>query len=110
MPLARLCSHMQSSQVIGTLVLGSASRLPLLDRNGRQLRVGDRLRAQICCGRYGRTKLVEVTVDESFYYLPLIGGPGTTVDFHLVPGPALQAYRKFDDVEHAHESWAEVIN
>lgn len=95
----------------GTGVTGCAGRFPMLDRNGRQLRVGDTLLAQVCIGRYGKVKQVQVTVDEPHYQLAFLDAPGGgVINFHCDhEAHVLRGYLNHTDVEHAHEQWSEII-
>ncbi len=96
-------------QAVG--VTGGAGRFPMVDRHGRQLKVGDTLLAQVCIGRYGRVKQVQVTVNEPHYQLPFLDAPGGgVINFHYdAESHLLRGYYDHTDVEHAHEQWCDVI-
>jgi len=90
-------------------VTGCVGRHPMVDRNGRQLYVGDRIRAQVCVGRYGQTAIVETTVSTAHETYGQISANLRTIAFHLRDGK-LVGYREHDDVEHGHETWVEVLD
>lgn len=88
-------------------VTGGAERWPIFDRHGRQIRVGDRLRAQICTGPYGQTKIVEVEVRSAHWTYCQEGGVNAEYDR---ASNTLRCYHRHVDFEHGHETWAEVID
>lgn len=98
-----------------TPVTGGGSRFPVLDRHGVQIKVGDQLRAQVCVGRYGQTRIIETTVTEDHWplcSLYVAGGPygGYSINSHFdFDGRVLRCYHQHRDFEHGHEQWAEVI-
>lgn len=97
---------------MGEPVTGGREHFPMLDRHGRQIEVGDRLRAQVCIGPYGQTKVVEVVVTEAHWPYCAIYGTGpkecisTTFDFDQ---RVLRCATRHVDFEHGHETWAEVL-
>jgi hypothetical protein len=104
-----------------TLVTGGAGKWPILDKHGKRIHVGDRIRAQICVGRLGQTRIVETTVTEAHWqycsmsvpYRMFEGGAeqwgtiGTEYDF---ADKVLRCYHEHRDFEHGHETWAEIVD
>lgn len=87
-------------------VTGGAEHWPVFDRHGKRIHLGDRLRAQVSIGRFGQVRVIEVTVTEQHWYYCQFEGIATNFDFK---GQVLRCYSKWEDVEHGHELWAEVI-
>lgn len=87
-------------------ITGCAKHYPMLDRNGRRIKLGDRIRYQHCVGRYGQTSISEALVDKPHYQYGEIEGAVFHLDFSA---DVLRGYNKFDDWEHGHETWVEVI-
>jgi hypothetical protein len=93
-------------------VTGGAEHWPIVDRFGQRLYVGDRVRAQCCVGPYGQTCVIEATVTEAHWPLCQLNPPAhprcvidTTFDHaHQI----LRCARTHRDVEHGHDTWAEV--
>jgi hypothetical protein len=90
-------------------VTGGASRFPMFDRNHKRLHVGDKIRAQICVGRYGQTKIVETTVDQEHYPYCTIHAGNQPISFHYGRGELIGYYENID-YEHAHKAWVEIID
>lgn len=95
-----------------------ADRMPVADRHGVQICAGDRLRVQVCVGRYGTVERFEIEVGSTYepYGQILFSTPRHArrgIFFHLGPHAAgihwMRGYHRFDDFEHGHETWAEVI-
>lgn len=104
-----------SSAQAGIEVTGGAGRWPIYDRLGRRIRVGDTLRAQVCVGRYGQTRVIVCVVTEAHWsYCQMTaadsGGTARVVSAELASNPTrLVCYNRHTDVEHAHETWAEIV-
>jgi hypothetical protein len=82
------------------------------DRHGIKLEVGQVVRVQHCVGRYGQTEIVEGRIADISAY------GGITLDQAVSRGRSLgkvyvtvtrKGYEKFDDFEHGHEKWTEVL-
>lgn len=87
-------------------VTGCYKRFPLLDRHGKQIHVGDRIRYQYCSGRYGQTAIGECLVEQSHYPYGQIGH----ATFYLTPDrTAMEGRHVHEDFEHGHEKWVEII-
>jgi hypothetical protein len=91
-------------------VTGGAKRWPMVDRHGRPLYKGCKIRAQVCTGRYGQTRIVEGMVDQAHYeYCCVIVGEHTA-DFQFDSSAGLlRGYHKHVDFEHGHETWVDLI-
>jgi hypothetical protein len=86
------------------------------DRRGRQLEVGQIVRVQHCIGRYGQTEIVEGRIKEISPYggvsldnidrLAVRRGQSTETIYVTV---TRTGYEKFEDFEHGHEKWTEII-
>lgn len=89
---------------------GGTKHFPIYDRNGVRVCLGDTIRAQVCVGPYGQTRVIEGIVDQAHwqYCSFCINGKSvsTTIDFEL---DRLVCHRVHNDFEHGHETWAEVI-
>jgi hypothetical protein len=81
----------------------------MLDRNGRQLHVGDRIRAQVCVGPYGQTAIVETTVTNAHEPYGQISANTRTIGFHYRDGK-LVGQHVHNDFEHGHETWVEILD
>lgn len=97
-----------------------------VDRHGRQLQLGMKVLVQHCIGRYGQTQQVVGTltrIGELFNVdvqpeeqLPKRNGlpagmclyPGFTPDPKLGPN-VVRGYQHWDDVEHEHEKFIQVL-
>lgn len=97
------------------------SRMPVVDRYGKPVCVGDRIRAQVCVGRYGQTKIHEGVVCEQSKEAPahaqysqlLFRTDGGKLEYAGVEyggsnSTVGKCYRNHEDFEHGHESWVEV--
>ena len=73
------------------------------DRNGRPLKVGQRIRVQHCIGRYGQTEIVSGVITHIVTYC------GATLDGNRYVTIPHNGYSKHNDFEHGHEKWAEII-
>lgn len=100
-----------------TPITGSANRLPIVDRNGTQICLGDNLVAQVNNGRYGQTRLVEFVAKDAHMPLPyvceLFDGKFFVANFHYEKAGFdgdgwLRGYLDHQDVEHAHEQWVQI--
>lgn len=95
-----------------TELTACSRRYPVLDRHGKRLKVGDRIRAQVWAGPYGQVRVIETIVREEEAHL-LYGQMNRgewVIAFDLNPqGDAIVGYSKLNDVEHGHETWAEII-
>src|SRR4051812_29006160 len=104
-----------SNAQAGADVTGGADRLPVFDRRGRRIRVGDKLRAQVCVGKYGQTRVIECVVTEAHWAHGQMtasapGGPPRVVSAEPAhTPPRLVCYNRHIDIEHGHETWAEVV-
>lgn len=94
------------------------------DRAGRALAIGQYIRVQECVGRYGQTAIREGEIVELSRY----GGATikTAFEFHEDCGRfgvhyraagslvtvsfPFDGYERFDDFEHGHERWVEIID
>jgi len=90
-------------------VTGCIGRYSMLDRHGCQLHVGDRIRAQVCVGRYGQTAVVETTVTKAHEPYGQISAELRTIAFHYRDGKLI-GHHVHGDVEHGHETWVEIIS
>lgn len=85
-----------------------------VDRYGKDLTVGDRVRAQHCTGRYGETSIVEGILlrigDHTDTYIDAPGGDCIYPGFSPVGGKVLRGYLKHEDYEHGHEQWIEKVS
>lgn len=98
-------------------VTGCGARYPVVDRHGVRIKVGDRLRAQVCVGRYGQTRLIETVVEQAHWplgqYCTQDGGKGK--ETYVIPVRldgkvrVLHCATVHRDYEHGHETWAEVV-
>lgn len=93
------------------------------DRNGRELKVGDRVRIQVCTGRYGQTAIRQgaivafspyraITIKTDEAYSEDCGRFGVhrrEAGSHVSVNAEFDGYRKHDDFEHGHEVWTELI-
>lgn len=101
----------------------------IVDRSGKPVAVGAKIRVQQCIGRYGQTQIVEGTISQ----LTEFNGAVLTLDkparqrrhdhwvtlepgklfFVSLPGEfdgdRYVCARKFEDFEHGHETWVDVI-
>lgn len=92
---------------------------PAFDRNGVQICLGDKLKAQVCTGPYGRVEVFDFDVPNEHYQHGIlttaVPGPKQVASFAFEPvtgRPDIKAdvgYRRNNDFEHAHEQWAEVV-
>jgi hypothetical protein len=89
-----------------TPVVGGLHGVPMVDRYGTRLHVGDTIRYQHCTGPYGQTRIGTTVVTESRYDYPMIGHAGFEHDSKT---GTLRGYRKHEDFEHGHEKWVEVV-
>ena len=100
-----------------------------VDRSGILVTSGAKIRVQQCIGRYGQTQIVVGTIDQMTDYngavLVLTQPARQRRNDHWVflePGERLYVHlpgehkdgryvcdKKFDDVEHGHETWVDVI-
>ena len=97
-----------------TPVTGGADRWPVFDRHGARIHVGDRLRAQVCTGRYGQTAIIETIITKAHWPYCQWNppeAPRTVVRAEYEPSQprALRCYYRHTDYEHAHEAWAEIL-
>lgn len=96
-------------------ITSRADRIPVYDRNGLQVCLGDKLKAQKCTGRYGRVAQVDAVADEEHTRLGAVNvvhnGSGATIFFnaHLISGFDI-GYKDFVDFEHGHETWIEIVS
>jgi hypothetical protein len=72
------------------------------DRHGRVLEIGQRVRVQVCVGRYGQTVIREGVIQSFSPY------SGMTLDTGYTT-LTRSGYEKFEDFEHGHEKWTEII-
>lgn len=87
---------------------GCVGRFPMVDRNGVQLHVGDKIRAQVCVGRYGRTQLVETVVTNAHEMYGTLYSGGTSIPFAFRDG-VLVGYNRHFDFDHGHETWVQIL-
>lgn len=94
------------------------------DRNGITLAPGQRVRIQVCTGRYGQVEIREGTISEVNppFGVILLPDRGFSEDMgrfgvHYRPAHVEVAvntprdgYEKFNDFEHGHETWVEVTS
>jgi hypothetical protein len=82
------------------------------DRTGQQISVGQIVRIQHCIGRYGQTEIVEGQIESISPY------GGVTLRQAIRDGVSLgtiyvtvtrTGHEKFDDFEHGHEKWTQII-
>ncbi|ASJ88512.1 MULTISPECIES: hypothetical protein [Pseudomonadaceae] len=91
-----------------------ADWLPVYDRNGVQICLGDKLRAQISTGRYGAVGMVEaVAAPKHLPYAALSAqrnGKDCSIYFnaYFVSGFDV-GYHCSNDFEHGRETWVEVV-
>ncbi len=88
------------------VVTGCANRYPMVNRHGRHIAVGDRIRYQHCVGRYGTTALGETDVTEPHYPYGRIANAVFDLDFKA---NVLRGYRENHNWEHGHVTWVEVL-
>ena len=83
----------------------------MLDRNDRQLHVGDRIRAQVVTGPYGQTAIVETTVTRAHepYGQIQVANTQGIIAFHYRNG-VLMGRSVHKDYDHGHETWVEIIS
>jgi hypothetical protein len=96
-----------------TQVTTFVSRCPVFDRHGVPVCVGNRIRAKVCVGRYGQTRIIEGVVEGEHspggrFYIRLETGSLYPVTVESKNGKAV-CYHKHIDYEHGHERWAEVL-
>lgn len=101
----------------------------ILDRGGKAVEVGSLIRVQQCIGRYGQTQIVEGKIDQ----LTESNGAVLTLTktarqrrhdhwvmldigqrlFVALPGQydgeIYRCQHRFEDFEHGHETWVEVL-
>jgi len=99
-----------------TPLTSRAGKHPVFDRNGVQLCVGDKLKAQICTGRYGQVAVFDfdVNVPHALYGQLIASAPAGAVicHFNWLGNPDIPVdicYYQHSDIEHGHETWAEVV-
>lgn len=106
------CSDVRNGVRLDALT-SRADRIPVFDRKGVQVCLGDKLKAQVCTGRYGQTALVDAEATE----LHLVYGQISAMQGDLPRTIALNGYlvRNADvgyllhnDFEHGYEQWLEV--
>lgn len=97
-------------------IVAWAYRTPVVDRHGKPVHLGDRVRVQHCIGRYGQVRIDEgvVSGDGTAQYgmVPVRTDDGRLVgaDIKYTSGsPVGVCFDVFDDFEHGHETWLEVI-
>lgn len=92
-------------------ITGGRGNWPIFDRNWIPVCVGDRVRAQICTGAYGQTRIVEMVIQDEYYPYCQIEVPsgGIMVFEYSFDRDALHGYYRHADFEHGHEKWVEVI-
>jgi hypothetical protein len=90
----------------GAPCTGGNAHSPIYDRHGERIHVGDKLRVQHCVGRYGQTKVEEMTVTEAHWTYCQHGVAGTEYDF---AANVLRCKHTHHDFEHGHDTWAEII-
>jgi hypothetical protein len=73
------------------------------DRHGTPLAIGQRVRVQVCVGPYGRTAIREGVIKKFSPYSGMTLDTGYTT---IVP----KGYQKFEDFEHGHEKWTEIVS
>lgn len=101
-------------------IVAWAYRTPVVDRHGKPVHLGDRVRVKRCTGPYGQTCIEEGVVTEQ------IGG-GTHAQYgsvtfrtdagkyegaevkYIYESPVGVCADVFDDFEHGHETWLEVL-
>jgi len=92
------------------------------DRQGRNLQIGQHLRVRECIGSYGQCATREGVLQQ---LSPYGGGTlkltkpatvyGRNYNEHKNPGDLIyvclerNGYKKFNDFEHGHETWTEII-
>jgi hypothetical protein len=76
------------------------------DRHGVPLAAGQRIRVQRCIGRYGQT---EITEGEIVSLSPWGGATLRTLQGEKYVTLIRSGYEKFDDFEHGHEKWTEIV-
>jgi hypothetical protein len=111
----RFCIDDVKSGVRLKPITSRPDRIPVYDRNGLQVCLGDKLKAQMCTGRYGRVSQVETVSNEEHTVYGAVNafdkGRACTLYFngHLVSGFDI-GYKDFNDFEHGHETWAEIFS
>jgi len=94
---------------------GASALYPIVDRHDKRIHVGDRMRAQVCVGPYGQTAIVEFTVTEKCWTycqhtaVDRSGKPQCVSAEYDPKAKVLRCYHRHQDVEHGHETWAEII-
>lgn len=101
----------------------------IVDRNGVHVNVGSNIRVERCVGRYGQVDHVEGTVEQFTDFAGAVlrllqparrkmrdhhvwAKPGEQMFVSLpgkVEGDRLVCFDRFEDFEHGHETWIEVI-
>jgi hypothetical protein len=87
-------------------ITACAPRYRCVDRNGRTICVGDRIRFQHCTGPYGQTRISEGVVDREHYEYGAIGSATLHYD---ATARVMRGRHTHSDYEHGHETWIEVI-
>lgn len=90
-----------------TYVTGCSRNWPMLDRHGKRIQVGDRIRYQYCIGEYGKTAIREAVVHHPHYPYGQIEDAAFEFDS---TERVLRGYHHHKDFEHGHETWVEVIS
>lgn len=104
--------------LVGTRLTPLTSRLdaiPVYDKNGIQVCLGDALKAQICIGRYGQVTQIDAVADKAhLQYGSLISSRNGKVETLFFNGFMIAGYdiglNAFVDFEHGHETWIEIVS
>jgi hypothetical protein len=109
--------------------MNQPTKTTIVDKNGREIAAGQRLRVQHCVGRYGQVRVDEGVVeqlDTVYRGVTLRMGHATKREIrgisHFVAagelfyialagefdGPVYKCMRTHNDFEHGHEAWAEI--
>lgn len=103
--------------------------ISILDRNGTPMTVGAKVMVQRCVGRYGRVDHVEGTIEQFVEHHGAVlrlaqparrqmhdhdvwvrPGEQLYVSFPgKVDGDNMVCFHRFEDFEHGHETWVQVI-
>lgn len=107
----------------GQQLVAFARKLPVFDRYGAKVCVGDRVKVRRCVGRYGEcVEELGTVVDQSGLHGPSNVALYGQFDYRTDKGKIEYAsigyqhateqavcYSRHDDFEHGHEKWVEVI-
>jgi hypothetical protein len=81
-----------------------------LDRNGKPLKVGDKVEVRHTTGRYGQTRTVVGRLESiDQYHGVTISGHGYITLHWTVAGNTAKGYYEHQDFEHGHENWVTIL-